>query len=255
MGTETGGVQSVQRTLDILAVVQRRGGQVSIGEIATLAGLALPTTHRLVQTLVSRGYMRQMPNRSYALGFRLVPLGLAANIFLGADAGPVLSKLVAELGETANLAVLSGDQAEYLAQVPSVHAMRMFTEVGRKVDLHCTGVGKALLSQLPRDSVRDIIRRVGLTPRTQHTITTENAMLAEIELIAERGYALDEQEQELGVRCVAMAVPGKLMAPMALSVSGPLSRMTDRFIERAVPLLSAAVEDFSAGMRSAGMDR
>ena len=80
-------------------------------------------------------------------------------------------------------------------------------------------------------------------------------MLAEIELIAERGYALDEQEQELGVRCVAMAVPGKLMAPMALSVSGPLSRMTDRFIERAVPLLSAAAEDFSAGMRSAGVDR
>lgn len=210
---------------------------MSIGDIAAGVGVPPSTAHRLLKTLVTRGYMRQLPNRRYALGFRLLPLGLTANTLLGADAGPLLSKLVSELGETANLAILSGDRAEYVAQVPSAHAMRMFTEVGRKVDLHCTGVGKALLAQLETDVVCDIIRRTGLEPKTPHTITTENALLAELEVISERGYAIDEQEQELGARCVAVAVPGRLLSPMALSVSGPVARMTDRLLERAVPLL------------------
>lgn len=251
--SDAGGVQSLHRALDVLEVVERSGGQLSVGEIAIGAGVPAPTAHRLVKTLVARGYMRQLANRHYALGFRLLPLGLKANALLGSDAGPVLSRLVSELGETSNLAVLSVDQAEYVAQVPSAHTMRMFTEVGRKVDLHCTGVGKALLAQLGRDVATDIIRRTGLRAHTPHTITTENRLLAELELIAERGYAFDEEEQELGVRCVAVAVPGRWMSPMALSVSGPLSRVTDRFLERAVPLLVNAANGFADELETEGL--
>ena len=120
--------------------------------------------------------------------------------------------------------------------------MRMFTEVGRKVGLHSTGVGKALLSVLDDREVSGIVRRVGLPPQTPNTITTEQSLRAALERIKASGYAIDEEEQELGVRCVAVAVPGSALSPMAISVSGPLARVSDRFIERAVPLLQSVAK-------------
>ncbi|MHA6670361.1 IclR family transcriptional regulator [Homoserinimonas sp. A447] len=236
------GVQSVHRVLDLFEVVAAGGGHMAIGEIASQTSLPLPTIHRLLKTLVERGYMRQLPNRRYALGFRLVPLGVSANALLGGDATGALARIVSELGETANIAILAQDHAEYVAQVPSPHQMRMFTEVGRRVELHCTGVGKALMAELDPGEVSVIVRRMGLSPQTKYTLTTENALQRELELIRERGYALDEEEQELGVRCVAVSVPGRLLTPMALSVSGPLTRVNDDFIERAVPLLKSVAE-------------
>lgn len=246
--SSTSGVQSVHRALDLVEVVARRGGHATIGEIAESAGLPLPTAHRMLATLVDRGYMRQMPNRRYALGFRLVPLGAAASAMVGADSERVLAGLVDALGESANLAVLSGSHAEYVAQVPSRHTVRMFTEVGRQVELHCTGVGKALLSQLDEARVRDIIRRVGLPGYTQHTHTTPAGLLRDLAEVRARGYAVDEQEQEEGVRCVAVPVGPEPLSWMAVSVSGPVTRMTDDLVGRAVPLLHAAGRSLAVQM-------
>ena len=244
------GVQSVQRVLDLLEIVASVGGQMAIGEIATASSIPLPTIHRLLRTLVERGYMRQLPNRQYALGFRLVPLGVAANAMVGSTAQTVLEELVEQLGETANLAILSGDHAEYVAQVPSRHAMRMFTEVGRRVEMHCTGVGKALLAQLDDQQVHAIVDRVGMPAYTPHTLTSEPELGAALATIRDRGYALDEQEQETGVRCVAVPVSAGLTSWMAVSVSGPLTRMTDDMVSRAVPLLQAAADRIAGGMAS-----
>ncbi|WP_432994342.1 IclR family transcriptional regulator [Dactylosporangium sp. CA-233914] len=235
-----GGVQSLHRALDLLEIVAQAGGHLAIGEIAAVSPIPLPTIHRLLRTLVERGYMRQLPNRRYALGFRLVPLGDAANALVGVNARAVLSDLVAELGETANLAVLSGDHAEYVAQVPSKHSMRTFTEVGRRVELHCTGVGKALLSRLDDTAVQGIVRRAGLAPHTRHTLSTAEALTAALADIRQRGYALDEEEQETGVRCVAVPLAAPMRTWMAISVSGPVARMTDAMVDRAVPLMRAA---------------
>ena len=247
-----GGVQSLHRALDLVEVVAARGGHLTIGEIAVATDLPLPTVHRLLRTLVDRGSMRQMPNRRYALGFRLVPLGATASSMVGADTEAVLARLVDALGETANLAILSGSHAEYVAQVPSRHTMRMFTEVGRQVDLHCTGVGKALLAQLDDVRVRAIVRREGLTRQTEHTLVTEADLLADLAEARARGYALDEQEQEAGVRCVAVPVGPEPMSWMAVSVSGPVTRMTDDLVDRAVPLLQEAGRRLTSRMHSTG---
>lgn len=128
--------------------------------------------------------------------------------------------------------------------------MRMFTEVGRQVDLHCTGVGKALLGQLADSRVREIVRRAGLRPQTEHTLVTETSLLADLALVRSRGYALDEQEREVGVRCVAVPVGPEPMSWMAVSVSGPVTRMTDELVERAVPLLHEAGRQLTSRMHS-----
>ncbi len=149
-----GGVQSVARTLDVFEGVAAAGEQSSINEIASSGGLPVPTTLRLVRTVVDRGYVRQLPNRRHALGSRLVPLGSeAAGAMLGAWGRPLLAALVAELGESADIAVLDRDRVMHVEQVQSHHAMRISTEVGRRVFKHSTGVGKAVLPLLPESTV------------------------------------------------------------------------------------------------------
>jgi IclR family transcriptional regulator, acetate operon repressor len=242
---KSGGVQSVGRVLDLLEIVGDAGGEIGLSELAARSGLPLPSIHRLVRTLVQRGYMRQLPNRRYALGARLVPLGQVAGTMLGAWALPVLTGLVDALGESANLAVLDHDAVMYIGQVPSRHAMRMFTEPGRRVAAHCTGVGKALLSQLPDTAVRELLSRTGMPAQTPHTITDPDVLIAELGRIRHDGYAMDEGEQEIGVRCVAVPVLGAL-GTLGVSVSGPAPRMTPEVVDRAIPLLREAGERLSS---------
>ena len=121
--------------------------------------------------------------------------------------------------------------------------MRIFTEVGNRVALHCTGVGKALLASVPAAQTRRLIDAGALTARTSATITDAATLHAEIALTRTRGYALDEGEMEAGVRCVAVGIPGAL--PMAVSVSGPASRMSDELVGTAVTALRAAGADLA----------
>ncbi|MHA7154286.1 IclR family transcriptional regulator [Arthrobacter sp. TMN-50] len=246
MAEKTGGsgVQSVERVFELLELITDAGGEVSLSELSSSTDLPLPTIHRLLRTLVTKGYARQLPNRRYALGPRLIRLGEGANKQLGALARPQLKNLVDNLGETSNMAVLDSDMVIYIAQVPSPHSMRMFTEVGRRAHTHDTGVGKAILAQLGNDAVRSIVARAGMPTPTDKSLRTIEELLVELDLIRERGYSIDEQEQELGVRCFAMAVPNA-PTPSAISVSGPVSRVDERFAEKAVPLLRAAVRSIA----------
>ncbi len=231
-------VQSVVRAFELLEMVADSGGVANLSQIARLSGLPLATIHRLLRTLVDLGYVRQQPTREYTLGARLIPLGESSARLLGSWGRPHLARLVDELGETANLAMLDGDQIVYVAQVPSRHSMRMFTTVGQRVQAHCTAVGKALLSGLPTEHVEAILRRTGMPAHTDRTIV-DPAVLAERLVWSRRhGYATDEGEKENGVRCVAVPVLGA-PARIAMSVSGPAPRMTDAVVRRAVPILLA----------------
>ncbi|MCF8786239.1 IclR family transcriptional regulator [Rhodococcus ruber] len=241
----SGGVQSVDRIFDLLEAMAAAEGSVGLSELADRTKLPPPTVHRLVRSLVSRGYARQLPGRGYALGPKLIPLGESATKRIGAWAGPHLSDLVASTGETANMAVLDGSMAVYVAQVPSPHAMRMFTEVGRRVHLHCTGVGKALLSQLPDDTVRQLVGRVGMLAYTPSSHTNIDALLADLAESRRRGYALDEGEQEIGVRCFSVPVPDA-PTPTALSISGPAARLSIESADHNAPLLQRIAKELSA---------
>ncbi|MBA0052132.1 IclR family transcriptional regulator [Streptomyces sp. AJS327] len=241
----TGGVQSLERAFDLLERMADAGGEVGLSELAASSGLPLPTIHRLMRTLVACGYVRQQPNRRYALGPRLIRLGESASRLLGTWARPYLARLVEETGETANLALLDGDEVVYVAQAPSRHSMRMFTEVGRRVLPHSTGVGKALLAHTPPEEVRALLARTGMPAATEKTITTPERFLAALEQVRESGYATDDNEQEIGVRCLAVSVP-EAPTEAAVSISGPAGRVTDAATDKFVPLLHEVAADLSA---------
>jgi IclR family acetate operon transcriptional repressor len=240
-----GGVQSVERAFELLETMAAAGGMVGLSKLAQESGLALPTIHRLVRTLVDLGYARQEPSRQYSLGPRLIRLGESASHLLGTWSRPYLTRLVDAVGESANLAMLDGDQVVYVAQVQSRQSMRMFTEVGRRVHPHCTAVGKAMLAGRPAGDVRALLDRTGMPAHTEQTITEPGPFAEELERIRDQGYAMDDGEQEIGVRCVAVPVIGT-PNPLAISVSGPAPRMTPGVIEVAVPLLRQAAEDLAS---------
>lgn len=244
---EPGGVQSVARAFRVLEALGSQGGEASLGELAAATDLTAPTIHRLVRTLVDLGAVRQLPDRRYALGPAVIPLGEHAARLLGAWARPALERLESATHETANLAILDGDAVVYVAQVPSRHRMRMFTEVGRRVLPHATGVGKALLADLPHDRVLALVGRTGMPRYTDATIGTAPALLAELAAVRQRGYAIDEGEQEVGVRCLAVAVPGAA-TPTAVSVSGPAARVTDEAAAAMVPALLEAAAGLAGAL-------
>ncbi len=244
-GGSGGGVQSLERAFGLLERMADAGGETGLSELAASSGLPLPTIHRLMRTLVACGYVRQQANRRYALGPRLIRLGESAARPLATWARPHLARLVEETGETANMALLDGDEVVYVAQVPSRHSMRMFTEVGRRVLPHSTGVGKALLAGLPDRDVRELLGRTGMPAATERTLTDPDAFLAALVTVRELGFAVDDNEQEIGVRCIAVPVPAAPTAA-AISVSGPAGRVTDAATEKMVPLLKEVARDLSA---------
>ncbi|MEO3872266.1 IclR family transcriptional regulator [Nonomuraea sp. B12E4] len=236
-------VQSVERALDVLEALAEHGGSASLSEIAARTGLPYGTIHRLLQTLLSRGYVRQESDRRYALGGGLVRLGGIAEGMVGVWAQPYLAKMVELSGETANLAVLEGDFVVYVAQVPSPRRLRMFAEVGRRVLPHSTAVGKVLLAGRPGREAVATFERTGMPRRTPNTITDVTAMLAELDLTRARGYAMDLGEEELGVHCLAVPVWDGDRAVAAMSISGPAERI--EALNR---------EDLAEGMRKIAFD-
>jgi IclR family transcriptional regulator, acetate operon repressor len=221
----SGTVQSVHRALSLLELLAQAGGRLPVSELAARSGLSLGTAHRLLATLAVRGYVRQGPDRRYALGTALLPLGDAATRLLSSWAMPFLTELAEECGETVNLAVLDDDRVSYVAQAPGRHRMRMFTQVGRRVLPHSTAVGKVLLAWHDEAQLRRVVSRLGLPERTPQTLTSLATLTAELAAVRERGWAVDDEEQEPGVRCLAVPVGPGSEAVAALSVSAPASRL------------------------------
>lgn len=247
--TTGSGVQSIDRALSLLELLADAGGSMRLAELEAATGLPLPTVHRLIRSLAHNGYVRQEPSRRYALGPRLIRLGEVSGRGLGSLAMPHLTTLAAQIGETANMALLDGDDVLYVAQVPSAHSMRMFTEVGRRVSAHCTGVGKALLSQLSDQQVFELLGRTGMPAHTPHTFTEPSALVRELAVVRAQGWAVDRAEQEAGVWCVAAPVIGA-PAQVAISVSGPSGRVTAARLGEIAPALLRVAAQLAKDMQA-----
>ncbi|QDC26440.1 IclR family transcriptional regulator [Georgenia yuyongxinii] len=229
-------MQSLTRAFQLLELMASNGGSMALSELSHQSGLPLPTTYRVVNSMVSEGYVRRLQERGYALGPRLIGLGAVASRMLGACADPFIEELVEAVGETAGVAALDGESAAYIAQAPSRFAMRMSIEVGHRSPLHCTAAGKVILAQLPPSQVKHLLARTELQRYTPRTISSFPELKEELATVAKQGFAVDDGESEKGLRSIAVSVP-EAPVPMALSVLGPDSRLTIDTVTAIVPLL------------------
>jgi IclR family acetate operon transcriptional repressor len=245
-------VQSVDRALDLLEALASSEGEVSITSLANRTSLHVSTVHRLLTTLLRRGYVRQNPDTSrYFTGAKLATLAEGTSRFneLRHRARPILRALTDQTRETTNLVVLDDLMAVYIDTVPSPHVVRMFTAIGNRVPLHATGAGKALLAWLPPDRRDGLLDRLELRAHTARTIIEKPSLRRALEEIRERGYSIDDEEYDEGVRCVAVAV-GPVGNPLAaISLSAPASRMTRQRAGELAPLLRRASTDLAEAMR------
>lgn len=244
-------VQSLDRALDLLEALAAAESEVGVSDLAERVSLHVSTAHRLLAVLVSRGYARRTATGRYGLGPRLLRLATAAaspqQVDLRADARPALQELAAFSGETTNLAFPVDGDIIYVDQAPGRHMVRMFTQIGTRVPAYCTGAGKAMLAYRPEADIQSYLATIQFEPHTARTLTTPDALGAELARIRARGYAFDEGELEDGVRCIAAPILDSAGQPRgAISVSGPSSRLDDERMRAIAPVLLHATAALSA---------
>ncbi|MGC7100896.1 IclR family transcriptional regulator [Amycolatopsis lurida] len=191
-----------------LSVLEALADHSRIADIAASAGLPKPTVHRILQTLVRHGFARPDGHGSYVGGPRILSLAgrFLQRLDIAEQVRPVLRDLQESTGWTVHLALLSGDEAVYVAKLEGAKPYHLASRVGMSLPLHCTSIGKAILASLPDSEVRALAARTGLAARTSHTITDVDALLAELATVRSRGHAEDHEENEPGVRAVGAVV-------------------------------------------------
>jgi IclR family transcriptional regulator, KDG regulon repressor len=243
-------VQVLDRALAALSILANRSSESSLVELCTELRLHKSTVHRLMMVLERHRLVVKNPETGrYRLGLKLFELGSKAldGIDLRGRARPYLDRLQQQFGETVFFCILDDGQVFYVEKVESQQSVRTACTVGSRAPAYCTAVGKAMLAELSDAEVSAIARRWGLKPITQNTITTAAQLKAELRTVRSRGYAIDDEEKEEGLRCVSAAVrghSGKLFA--AMSISGPAFRMTKERIPEIGQAVMQAANELSA---------
>jgi len=243
-------VQVLDRALAALEILANRDGECSLVDLCTEMKLHKSTVHRLAMVLEQHRLVDKNPDTGrYRLGLRLFEFGskAIATLDLRGRARPYLDRLQRQFGETVFFCILDDGQVFYMEKVESQQSVRTACTVGSRAPAYCTAVGKAMLAELAEPEVGEVIRRWGLKAVTANTITKATALRAELRAVRSRGYAIDDEEKEVGLRCVSAAVrghSGKLFA--AMSVSGPAFRMTKERIPEVGQAVMRAVNELSA---------
>lgn len=245
-------VQAVTRALFLLEILAREDSPISISELAKKAQLKLATTHRLLSTMMNRGFIEQDPvSLRYYLGIKTFEIGNAAlNVNdLRTISRPFLKSLAQRTNETINLAILDGAEVVYIDQLESTNIVivKMFARVGSRGPAYCTGTGKALLADLEEKELRKRFAKVDFIKFTNRTITDINKLVNVLNQIRKDGYALDFSERDEGVTCIAAPIRNfEKRVQAAISVSAPAQRMDrGRIDQEILPLLLETAQHIS----------
>jgi DNA-binding IclR family transcriptional regulator len=232
-------INSLSRGLQILQLLAEENRPLGVTEIAERLAVDPSTSYRLLATLEKHTFIRQESSKKYALGFGVVRIAsaLVRQIDVAAIATPYLRELMISTGESAHVAVADGNRAAFVAQASAPGLLRVDTPLGSHEPLYCTAVGKVLLSETDALRVRTLIGDEPPTRYSPNTITNLEMLMTELQRTRDRGYAFDDEELHVGVRCIAAAVrdhSGTIIA--AVGISAPASRLTR---ERTVALVAA----------------
>lgn len=234
-------VQSLTRALSLLERLSNTEMGLNLSDVSGSLGLAPSTTHRLLSTMLQMGFVEFDEDQGlWHVGVKAFSVGnayLKKRDFV-AQSRPYMKKLMSLSGETCNLGIMEQDTTVFVAQVECLEVMRMVVQLGSRGPLHATGVGKALLATLPKKEVMTLIQKKGLPRLTDNTITTPKLFLDDLKKIQVQGYAIDDEEQKLGLRCIAACIYDERSEPIcAVSISGPAVRIT----KKRLPILSSHV--------------
>lgn len=245
-------IQSVDRALRIIDCFSGNARELGISEIAEEMTLSKSTVFGLVNTLVINGYLEQNEeNKKYRLGIRLFELGnlVGSRMDLRKAALPYCRKLSEDYNQGVHLAVRSGDEMIYIDKVDVPGLSIAYSYVGKRAQMYCTGVGKAILAYLPEQELERYLEHTSLIGMTSHTITDRGELKKELEEIRRHSFAMDNEEVEEGLKCVAAPIFDWRGAPVAaISSSGMASRMTDQVIEKLQKDVVAYAAEISARM-------
>lgn len=235
-------VQSVERALSILEIVANHDG-IGLTEISKLSQLNKATVHRLLSTLISLGYVEQQEKTGlYRLTFKLFQLGnkKVEQIDSFKIARSFISELSNKIEETVHLVVEDNKEVVYIDKFePSNLLFRMHSRVGKRAPMYCTAVGKALLSHYTDEIIREVWDRSDIKSLTPHTITNFNTFMEDVAKIRSQGYAVDNEENEMGIYCIASVFYNhKGEVEGAISISIPMTRFNEKspeyYVEKAL---------------------
>jgi len=234
-------VQTIERVSSILESLGQNSKGISIRDLSARLCLPKGTTHRLLSSLNYFGYVRQDPRtKNYLLGFKLVELGhlLLSQLDLRKEAETFLKDLAERTKETVHMVFLDRNEIVYIDKVESDHsasALRMASRVGLRIPAHCCAVGKVLLAHLSEEELRHLLKEKNLPRRTENTIIDPVELKEHLNLVRRQGYAIDDEENEKGIRCVGAPIYNEAgKAVSAISISGPAFRVTKRVIQEAL---------------------
>lgn len=244
-GVETGTLGKAVSLLELIAFAEK---PMRFTDVVEACGQPRGTVHRQLAHLVAEGLVDHAADQTYAVGLRL--LQLAAKAWSGNDlrsvAAPHLAALQEVTQESVHLAVLNGRQVTYLDKMEGQHTLRMHSQVGKTSPAYCTGVGKAALSLLSADDLAQLATELDFHRFTESTLTTPEALMAEVATIRDNGYGFDLQEHEIGIHCVAAPVraPGRNFRA-AISVTGPAYRVDVEQLRKWAPLVRETADRIS----------
>jgi IclR family acetate operon transcriptional repressor len=243
-------IRAVHRVCDILDLLQQSPDGVTLPDVARVARLPKSSAFRYLATLERRRYVERDPlSGSYQTGSALLPLRAHEPELLARRARPHMEQLRDKLEETVNLGMLDGSYVIYLEIVESRRAMRLAARRGDRELIHSTALGKAIAACLPEERVRAIVADAGMPRVTERTITDLQSYLGELALVRGRGYAMDNGENEIDGRCVAVPVVGSNL-PAAISLSAPASRFPLSQVEEAAETLKEIASALVGELRS-----
>jgi IclR family transcriptional regulator, acetate operon repressor len=248
-GAPTGQVQSLTRGLSILEALAGSDGGLTLTDVAQRAQLPPSTTHRLLSTLEKMGYVYQAGDLGlWCVGLQAFTVGTTflSNRDFVAQSHAYMHRLMEQAGETANLAILDGTEAVFIAQVQCHEMMRTLVKLGSRVPLHASGVGKAIFAALPDQQIDAILKVRGLPRITDNTIVAMETMWAALRVIRQRGYSFDDEEHARSTRCVGAAVYDEHAEPLgAISIAGPSSRLSDERIKHLGTVVAHVAEELT----------
>ncbi len=240
--------RTVDRALDILLCFTQDEPNLTLTQISERVGLNKTTVYRLLNTLESKRFIQHVEDGSYRLGLSLVRLGSMVvksnNIYH--QATPYMERLQAEFRETVDLAILDGADVVYLQVIESPHRVKMATAPGERLPASCTASGKAILAFLPDDQVQAVLKR-GTRKYTDCTQTSIPKIREDLRKTRERGFAISEQEFEVGINAVAAPILDAQHYPLAaMAIVGPDFRFSSEQLVQASKALCAATEAIAA---------